>query len=366
VKGGPSIAGNDAALRGTDREREKHMRYGILTAISLAAAAVIGTGAIAPVEARVIETVLLAFTMGRDGSLPTTGVVVGQNGRIYGATAYNYPAAITLPACIGGHPPACGNVFELTPPAAGKTEWTERVLAYFQPSNDVDGLLIINSPAAERGVYGTTTTVCGSACFSTAASIFGIAQGEGLKTLRYFWHGTFTSSVIGPGLISDATGALYATTAWNQNVLGRPAKGASTIIKLTPPAPGGKAWKSTTLWSSAGTTDDITVVTGPLFIDAKGALYGTTAAATIFKLTPPAAGQTKWTFTTLWRFMSGNGVGLIAEASGALYGTSGSSIFKLTPPAAGKTDWTLTTIWNFAAGYDGSSNPGYNSSSNSG
>src|SRR6185437_7647444 len=100
---------------------------------------------------------------------------------------------------------------------------------------------------------------------------------------------------------------------------------------------------------------------GTLLRDASGALYGATWLGgrydngTIFKLTPPAPGQTRWTFTVLHTFTGGNdgglpAAGLVMDASGALYGTteSGGSYlnegvaYKLTPPAPGSTRWTET------------------------
>jgi uncharacterized repeat protein (TIGR03803 family) len=68
----------------------------------------------------------------------------------------------------------------------------------------------------------------------------------------------------------------------------------------------------------------------------------------VFKLAPPAAGQTTWTQTTLAHFTGANGgtplAGLLRDAVGNLYGTTqygGSSIsynpngygtvFKITP-----------------------------------
>jgi hypothetical protein len=47
----------------------------------------------------------------------------------------------------------------------------------------------------------------------------------------------------------------------------------------------------------------------------------------VFKLSPPAAGETQWTETVLYSFKGGNDgaspqAGLIADANGALYGTT--------------------------------------------
>src|SRR6201994_4648777 len=74
---------------------------------------------------------------------------------------------------------------------------------------------------------------------------------------------------------------------------------------------------------------------GGLIADASGALYGvgqgggTAQLGTVFKLTPPAAGQRKWTQTVLHNFQGldqGDGdeptTGLLADKAGALYGTT--------------------------------------------
>ena len=54
-------------------------------------------------------------------------------------------------------------------------------------------------------------------------------------------------------------------------------------------------------------SDGATPVAG-LIADKQGALYGTTTGGgtggTVFKLTPPAKGQTAWTETVLYRFWS--------------------------------------------------------------
>ena len=87
------------------------------------------------------------------------------------------------------------------------------------------------------------------------------------------------------------------------------------------------------------------------------------SGGTVFKLTPPAKGQTTWTETVLYRFCSQPGgsdganpsAGLIADKEGALYGTTAcrrelagcGTVFKLTPPAKGQTAWTETVLYSF-------------------
>jgi uncharacterized repeat protein (TIGR03803 family) len=109
-----------------------------------------------------------------------------------------------------------------------------------------------------------------------------------------------------------------------------------------------------------------------LILDGNGALYGTTYQGgghdlgTVFKLTPPAAGQSEWTETVLHSFEGGTDganptAAVLAGASGgALYGTTfgggpstscGSqgcgTAFELTPPAPGATAWTEKVLHNF-------------------
>src|SRR5690348_5411072 len=72
---------------------------------------------------------------------------------------------------------------------------------------------------------------------------------------------------------------------------------------------------------------------GTLLRDSSGALYGAAMLGgfynngTVFKLTPPAAGHTSWTYSVLHVFTGGRdgglpNAGLVMDASGALYGTT--------------------------------------------
>jgi uncharacterized repeat protein (TIGR03803 family) len=103
---------------------------------------------------------------------------------------------------------------------------------------------------------------------------------------------------------------------------------------------------------------------GPLLFDAAGRLYGVTSgtynqyAGTVFRLGRPSE---KWKETKLWQFDGPDGGGphggLIFDASGTLYGTSGGgsngcigdpcgTAYKLTPTEHGK--WNETLIYGFA------------------
>ena len=102
---------------------------------------------------------------------------------------------------------------------------------------------------------------------------------------------------------------------------------------------------------------------GGLIADASGALYGVAHAqlGTVFKLTPPGAGQRKWTQTVLHNFQGldqGDGdeptTGLLADKAGALYGTTffggtanNGTVYKLTPPVGGSGAWTESVLFSF-------------------
>jgi uncharacterized repeat protein (TIGR03803 family) len=185
-------------------------------------------------------------------------------------------------------------------------------------------------------------------------------------------------------LIADKEGAFYGTAGGGSR--GCPdrfgnSQGCGTVFKLTPPARGQTAWTESVLYNFKGGASDGVGPTG--VIADKGALYGTTVyggsdvntigVGTVFKLTPPAKGQTAWTETVLYSFKGGtsdgaNPGGLIIDNEGALYGPTyygGSSVntigngtvFKLTLPAKGQTAWTETVLYSFKGGPSDGGNP---------
>jgi uncharacterized repeat protein (TIGR03803 family) len=105
----------------------------------------------------------------------------------------------------------------------------------------------------------------------------------------------------------------------------------------------------------------------------KNQVFGTTANGgtngygRVYRLTPPAAGKTVWSSSTLYNFLGpgandGEGPGsLVADQNGVLYGVTSSAvccgvIFSLTPPAKGSSVWTETILYRFEGGSDGVGN----------
>src|SRR6516165_4956285 len=109
------------------------------------------------------------------------------------------------------------------------------------------------------------------------------------------------------GLIADKQGVLYGTTQFGG------ATDQGTVFKLMPPAKGQTEWTETVIYSFCSLpncSDGARPFNGRLFADKHGALYSTTqfggaaGQGTVFKLTPPARFQTEWTETVLYSFCS--------------------------------------------------------------
>src|SRR5208283_5818105 len=125
---------------------------------------------------------------------------------------------------------------------------------------------------------------------------------------------------------------------------------------------GGQAFGATEnlLWSFGNGTDGSAPSAG-LIADKSGNLYGTTyqgganGEGTVFELTPSGG----WSESLLWSFGSGADgqnpyAGLIMDASGNLYGTTGAggvhgggTVFELTPPTTAAGNWTESILWSF-------------------
>jgi hypothetical protein len=141
---------------------------------------------------------------------------------------------------------------------------------------------------------------------------------------------------------------------------------SAMAIEVTVPTPV-SASAVNVLYRFSGRADG-GIPTAPLLLDAAGNLYGTTLISgrgkngVVFRLTPSFPGQ-PWTETVLYSFpryhdvdVFANG-GLLADASGALYGTAfGNDLgfaYRLAPPARGGTSWRYSTIYSFSGLADG-------------
>jgi uncharacterized repeat protein (TIGR03803 family) len=173
------------------------------------------------------------------------------------------------------------------------------------------------------------------------------------------------------GFIMDKAGALYGTTSAGGNTGDCfRVPGCGVVFKMTPPAAGQTLATESVLYTFTGGNDG-SAPYGGLLMDGSGALYGTTSQGgangygVVFKLTPPGAGASVWTDTTLFSFSGGRDGGsplcaLVQDKAGALYGTTQAGgafgmgvVFRLMPPKNGGTVWRETVLHQFHGHADG-------------
>jgi len=286
-----------------------------------------------------------------DGTSPYGGLILDAAGNLYGTTAHGWGSD-----CYWN---GCGSVFELTPNPDGT--WTENNLSdvFFDTDYGSWPMASVIFDAAGN-LYGTA-----SGDYTCCGIVFqGAPQPDGSwkwTTLHSFTGGTDGSTPFAE-LILDTSGNLYGTT-----VLGG-AYGNGVVFELTPNPDG--TWTETTLYSFTGGKDGAHPQSGLIF-DATGKLYGTTAygglpgcvgsgCGTVYTLT---ASGGRWKEKVLHRFSGGKDGGLptarvIFDAAGNLYSTAESGgaygygvVFELIPNPDGS--WKEKVLHQFKGGKDG-------------
>jgi uncharacterized repeat protein (TIGR03803 family) len=281
------------------------------------------------------KTELHAFDWdGKDGILPFAGVILDPLGNVYGTTYYG--------GAYGDNYGGCGCVFKLAPNPDGS--WTESLLYSFDGANGclpVSGLTF----DAAGNLFGATE-YGGSLNDGTIFKLAPNPDGTWSESMLYSFSG---GDGFGPaaGLIFDAAGSLYSTTA------GGGVSGYGVVFELIPNPDG--TWSDTVLHSfPTDSLDGYLPYASPIF-DSAASLYGTTAyggdtrcsdgCGVIFKLTPNRDGS--WTEKVLHRFTDGTHgehsmASLIFDQAGNLYGTASGGaygygvVFKLTRSSDGK------------------------------
>jgi uncharacterized repeat protein (TIGR03803 family) len=306
--------------------------YGITRLIWFAMILCPTVGFATTASAQAQETVLYSFQGGGDGAGPVGSIVMDKAGNLYGATYHTNTCVPTT---------QCGSVYEVSPPSRPGDSWTETTLYVFQ----------------------------------------GVEAGDGGEP--------------GGGLIQDASGNLYGTTAYGGAgpciLLGTLA-GCGTVYELVRPTePGGK-WIEKILYSFQGNQDGQLPI-GDLVFDKRGNLYGATEfgggkgdtcdpdyqyCGTVFELTPPrTTGSGSWTENVLHSFEgvdAGDGAnpngGLAIDAKGVLYGTTtigGGHCVKISDAGCGtlyslsssapNRPWSETILYRFGANHRDAAGP---------
>lgn len=308
------------------------------------------------------EAVLYSFTGQPDGSNPQqSNLILDATGSLYGTT-------------LQGGAANFGTVFKLTPPAKGKTSWTEILLHSFtgHPDGMYPGAGVVFDKSGN--LYGTTST--GGRGLGTVYKMTPPAKGEEgwTETVLY----SFTGQLDGgnpSGVVLDSAGNLYGTTGSGGITTTGCTTGCGTVFTLTPPVAEQTAWTETPLYAFAPVVfvvpDGIYPGAGVTF-DAAGNLYGTTSGGgfnictggcgTVFKLERPAKGEAAWTETVLYHFGGHPDgaypvAGVTFDATNRLYATTKEggefgfgAVLRLNKPAKGKALWTDTVLHSFHTG----------------
>ncbi len=318
------------------------------------------------------ESVLYTFGGNTDGDSPNGPLIEDAGGSIYGSTDFGGSSA-----CFGE---GCGTVYKLTP--AGSGAYTESILYVFSDAGDGAhpyGPLVADAGGA---LYGTTEYSGSGGCVSDhCGAIFKLTpagSGAYTESIIYVFTGGKGGQYVSPGLLVDASGALYGTTGAG----GAPNLGVA--FKLTPQSGTYVETVLHTFRGRDGATPD-----GALIADAAGDLYGATAdggeitntgcsvlgrapgCGAVFELSPHGGGYVE---TVLHRFSPSEGLqvqpGLLADAHGDLFGAArlgGScsfsgqggcgTAFELVPRGG---RYTLRVLRDFAGGVNDGLQPNGN------
>jgi hypothetical protein len=189
------------------------------------------------------ETTLYTFAGPlSDGGWPLGALTVGPGGVLYGTASIG--GSGSCPKTFGGGVDGCGAVFQLAPPAAPGSAWTESVIYSFTGVNG-------------DGAYPAASVVIGK-----NGALYGTTQYGGSTT-------------------SPCPAASYYVPA-----------GCGTVFKLTPPSAPGGAWTETVLHDFTDANGDGASPVAPLVLSSTGVLYGTASAGgtagkgTIFAVAP--------------------------------------------------------------------------------
>ncbi len=200
-----------------------------------------------------MEVPIYTFT-GPDGGIPYGGVILDDNGNLFGTT-------------IAGGLYGWGNVFELK--YTNGVGWTETVLYSFE--NSTDGWLPYAGLARDSmgNLYGSAAGG-GSGGGGTVFELSPVGDTWEFKLLYSFsgQQGMYcVANALGPvaPLTFDSAGNLYGTTYCDG------ANSSGNIFKLTNTQNG---WHYTSLYDFTGSADGATPI-GKVAIDADGTLYGT-------------------------------------------------------------------------------------------
>lgn len=286
---------------------------------------------------------LYQFTGLGDGAPPSSRVIFGPDGALYGTALYGGLQRCD-PSWYG-----CGVVYRLNPPPTFcrsiTCPWVNTPVYTFQlttEGNNPEGDLIFD---AQGNIYGTTNQG-GHIDYGVVFQLTPSSGGGWSESVLYAFPG-YTLDRPESGVIFDHSGNLYGTANCNNCISGG-------IFELSP---SGSGWTEKDLYTFDFPYDG-DAVPGGLVIDQSNDLIGGTIwggqtnFGIIYELNQLPNGS--WNANTLYNFSRASGgpyANLTMDNAGNLYGTaygdgaySLGSVFKLTPSSNG---WVYTDLHDF-------------------
>jgi hypothetical protein len=259
-----------------------------------------------------VETVLYRFTNTANGANPSAGLILDQNGNLYGTTYYGGNQSCDQEG------PGCGTVFELKRSQSGPyPTWQELVLHSFDQG---DGAHPSAALTFDRNgnLYGDT--LAGGDGRGVIFQLTFTSDGWAESILYNFEGGLSDGEPVGQ-LVLDRAGNVYGVTSTDG------ANGLGSVFELTR---SGSDWVLSFLHSFDG-TDGWFPASGVIPDDA-GNLYGVTpdggngncqyGCGVVFRLSR----EENWSDTVLYYFQGGSdgfdALGNLAIDKGVLYGTT--------------------------------------------
>jgi uncharacterized repeat protein (TIGR03803 family) len=284
-------------------------------------------GAVFKVDVSGKEAVLYSFTGGEDGHFPDAGLVRDGAGNLYGTTS---GGAVCL---------ECGTVFKVGP--TGKQTVIHRFKGPPDASHVLTGNLVLDASGNLYGAsyYGGLTSGCADTTWG-CGTVFELSpngKGGWSETVLYKFKGGTDGAYPYSGLVRDASGNFYGTTAGGGNS-SCDGLGCGTLFKLD------STGRETVLYRFTGGSDG-EIPGEQLALDAHGNLYGTAERAgnsacmdgcgTAFEL------DTAGKLTVLHAFDGKDGAypgTLLLDSAGNLYGATfqggtynWGTVFEITP-----------------------------------
>jgi uncharacterized repeat protein (TIGR03803 family) len=305
---------------------------------------------IAAAQAQTFQ-VIHDFTGGPDGANPYSGLTIDSSGNLYGIASAGGGGT-----CILNNTPGCGTVFEMTPNSGS---WTYQVLNTFK--SNPDGAAPIDTVTlGSNGLFGTTAAGGEGNCSFEGdiecGTVFQLTTTQSHDRVLYRFTGGTDGAQPTANLIL-LNNMLYGTTlrGGDLSCTQGDGNGCGTVYQVS------LTGQERVIHAFTGAGGDGVGPLRGLIADADGNLYGTTAdggvsssctgCGIVFELTHSSFGWREkilYTFTNTADGSSPNG-GLAFDSAGNLYGMTygggsggGGTVYRLHKNAQG--NWTLAVL----------------------